>query len=161
MLGSQMLSGKKYRMLRIAGLLFGSVNLLFGISVILSRLNIEVSGTIVSAETVRLEKGPLGNPNRSYTRYVVADSLSGDTSEYRAASTDSDLSRKLNVGEVLKKSKGHLYYEVEGQRIDDFPRVFYAVLCSVGAAFILLGVYAHRKLKEPNHSAQADAAEPR
>ena len=92
---------------------------------IASRLDIEVSGTIISVEIVRPGKGLMGNSHRFYIKYVLAVSANGTTSEYHPGYTDSDLSQNLNVGAVLEKKRWELDYIVDGRRIADYPWLFY------------------------------------
>lgn len=76
----------------------GTSNAFFASQEVVSRLLIDVSGTVVSAEVNHREKGPLGNPHRFYTKYKVVDPQTDYTTVYKAKGQDAALSRSLPVG---------------------------------------------------------------
>ncbi len=100
---------------------------LFAGSEIYQRAAIELKGTIVSSNTTCMQPWN----NRCATTYVVrADD--GSQYAYIAGPTDKALRRRLPVGTVIVKDRWAFLYSLNGQRIDDFPILFYSGLLALG-----------------------------
>jgi hypothetical protein len=115
--------------------LFGAWLLFMGGNELLGRLWIQVDGTVVSADTT--------TGNRPVTRYVVRRS-DGQNTNYVAGPTDASLPRRLPLGTVLRKERGHLSFALDGQEIGGFPVLTYGALILAGLG---LEVFAWRQWK--------------
>ena len=138
---------KKLNMLRFLGIAWGVGLFLFASQEILSRLNIEISGKIVTAEKVHPEKGKFGNLHRYYMKYSI-ENPRDQIIKYRAKGSDSHLSRELSVGAYIKKEKWSTNYTVNDNLVSDFPVAFYNAILLIGAALLATGFSAHFKIKK-------------
>jgi hypothetical protein len=109
--------------------LFGAWLLFMGGNELVGRLWIQVDGTIVSADTT--------TGNRPVTRYVVRRS-DGQNTDYVAGPTDASLPRRLPVGTVLHKERGHLSFALDGHEIGGFPVLMYGTLMLAGLGLEVL-----------------------
>lgn len=116
-----------------AFLLLAVMAWLFGGSEIYRRADFAVDGTLVSSTTTCVQP----TKNRCASEYVV-QSNDGVRTSFVAGSTDSSLPRELPVGTVISKSRWSIDYFLNGQRVDDFPVVFYAVVMTFGVLCLCL-----------------------
>ncbi len=117
----------------------GILLVVFSLTQIGYRLAIDLSGIITKAEKVQSEKGPLGNPQRYFTEYLVLHNATGETNHYRAKGNDVALSRNLEVGSEVEKKKWRLSYSVDGVVMEDFPTLFYGAILLVGSILLVVG----------------------
>jgi hypothetical protein len=105
----------------------------FGFETVWQRFTLAVEGTVISSRDV-----PSKSSGRYVTEYVIRGPDGGDQ-RYVAGPTDGSLERNMPVGTRIRKERGQLGYQANGERID-FPTVFYSALfgialgCFVGAA---------------------------
>jgi hypothetical protein len=92
-----------------------------------------VDGTLVSSTTTCV---PPAN-NRCASEYVVLSS-DGTRASYVAGPTDASLPRELPVGTAISKRKWSLDYALNGQRVEDFPVLFYTGVLAFGVVCLCL-----------------------
>jgi len=103
----------------------------FACSEIYQRAVIELNGVVVSSQTSCVQP----QNNRCATTYVVEGPDKSRTT-YIAGPTDKALSRQLPVGTMIAKKKWALAYSINGQRINDFPSIFYGTLLVFGLCLV-------------------------
>ena len=124
----------KLNIFLVIAVLWGIPMMCFSLSAIYTRLNIDIQGVVVSSQ-VNLDEH---NVNR-HTDYTIRE-LNGNVIEYIAGASDPALSRDIPVGATLVKKKWDLNYTVNGNEVDDFPRVFYPLIGSIGFAIFASGL---------------------
>ncbi len=102
---------------------------------IYTRLAIAVNGTVISSQVTCVQP----RKNRCVTRYVVR-STDGTQTNYAAGAADGALQRDMPVGTVISKARWSFAYFLNGERVDDFPVVFYSGLILLGVLCIGLWV---------------------
>jgi len=100
---------------------------LFAGSETYQRADLELNGTIVSANTTCMQPWN----NRCATAYIFK-ARDGSRQRYVAGPTDQALPRRLPVGTVLVKDRWTLSYSLNGRKIDDFPILFYCGVLVLG-----------------------------
>ena len=119
-------SATKTRPNPILPLIFGLFILWgFGVDTVGRRLNIELEGVVTSSRDIPITRGP-----RYATEYTLRGT-DGLDHVYVAGPTDASLPRSMPVGTYLRKVRWHLYYERNGQRVDDFPLFFYEATLTI------------------------------
>ena len=122
-------------------LLFGAWGLYmmyFGVSEPLSRLLIDIDGTVIESQT----KCAKLNNNRCVTTYTLQPSNSSAPITYKAGYTDKALSRYIKIGANIEKQKWQLGYYVNGRLREDFPITFYTIISSLAFIIFVQGVLA-------------------
>jgi hypothetical protein len=119
----------------------------FGGSEIYRRGVFAVEGTLVSSTTTCVQPAN----NRCASEYVVLSS-DGVRTSYVAGPTDASLPRDLPVGTVISKRRWSIDYFLNGQRVDDFPVMFYAVVMAFGVLCLCLWVMRFSLGRSPRNS---------
>jgi hypothetical protein len=111
----------------------------FGFDTVGRRLDLQLDGIVVSSRDIPPTRGP---------RYVTEYALRGPDHVdrvYVAGPTDASLPRSMPAGIYLKKRRGHLYYEQNGQRVDDFPVLFYVLTVGMGCSLVIWSLVVLRR----------------
>jgi hypothetical protein len=119
--------------LLIIAILWGIPMMLFSFGTTYQRLDIEVEDEVISREVGRYPSGP----HRWYADYNIRQD-DGTIISYRAGNNDPSLSRDIPIRAYLIKKKWSLNYYVDGKEVDDFPRVFYPIIGTIG--FLIFSV---------------------
>jgi hypothetical protein len=93
----------------------------FGYQTVWQFLNIDIAGVVITSKDVPSRGAP-----RYVTEYVVRSS-DGQDHAYVAGATDASLPRSMPVGTQIKKERGSLYYERNGEWFS-FPFTFYTIV---------------------------------
>jgi len=125
----------------IIGFLWGLPIILFATTTCLSRLLIEVEGTI--QDRTYLCQKP--NNNRCVATYKIHQTEIGSSINFKANSNDPSLSQDLTVGTTLKKQRWQFGYFVNGKYRKDFPTLFYIVILLFGIFILCQGLIAKRR----------------
>jgi hypothetical protein len=96
-----------------------------------NRLDIQLDGTVIASQDVPPTRGP-----RYATEYTLRGP-DGRDQYYVAGPTSDSLPRSMPIGTCLKKQRWQLFYERDGQRIDDWGFWSYGLfLCpAIGALY--------------------------
>ena len=108
----------------------------FGLSEPVSRLLIDIEGTVVESQTKCVQP----HNNRCVTTYTLQPSNSLEPIVYRAGFTDQALSRYIKNGSHVEKRKWQLGYYVNGRYREDFPITFYLVISCLASVVFIQGV---------------------
>ena len=130
-------------MLFVAGIIF----FLLGASEIARRLIIEVAGEVVEKE-VSCSK-PFNN--RCVARYVIL-SKEGGRLFYSAGPNDHSLSRRIEIGNIVHKRKWEVDYLVNGNRVNDFPVLFYFLMVVFGCGIFVIAFFAYKRGKNSSQA---------
>jgi len=134
---------RKLNFLLVIAVIWGIPIMFFSLSTIYARLSIDIEGEVVSRQV-----GQYDTPYRWYADYTIRLSDSKIVN-YRAENNDPSLSRDIPVGAKVVKKKWSLNYFVNGKEVDDFPRVFYPLVGSIGflifSGGLIIGVRRLRK----------------
>jgi hypothetical protein len=103
------------------------------------RLKIEVEGRIIERQVGYHYTPPSGPPARRFADYKILQK-DGTTIVFYTGYTDPSLSRDMPIGAYLIKKKGRLVYTVDGEKYDDFPILFYAIIGAWGASIFTFGI---------------------
>lgn len=112
----------------------------FGINTLGMRLWIQCDGLVTASRDIPPTRGP------RYTTDYLLRGPGGQETRYIAGPTDASLPRSMPIGTSLRKKRWHLYYERNGQRVDDFPLSFYVAMLTLGFGCLGWSVLrAHRQ----------------
>jgi hypothetical protein len=109
--------------------LFGAWLLFIALDTVGGYMLVAADGTVVASEV------------RNTPRRSVVYTMRGPTGEsftYTSGPTDGDLHPDLPIGSHVIKRKWALDYSLDGQRIANFPMIFYGILSGIGASLICL-----------------------
>lgn len=108
----------------------------FGYETVGLRLGIAVDGVVIKREVIPRTWASHGTG----MVYVVRRSDGGEQT-YIAGATDGSLPQNIPLGAHIVKRKWELSYLLNGQRIHDFPIVFYTIILGGAVIALIWGIF--------------------
>lgn len=119
-----------------------------GVSTAWRRLDLQLDGQVIASRDIPPTRGP-----RYATEYTLR-AENGREEKYLAGCTDDSLPRSMPVGTYLKKQRWQLFYERNGEKVDDYGLWSPALFVCVAICAFAWSIEIRRREKRDSQCSQ-------